>query len=1028
MRRMAFFLVVNLLLIPSLVAQSPNGSISGIVHDPSGAVIAGAEILVVNDATGVQYSTTTNSEGIYLVPNLLPGSYRIQVSKIGFKTLIKPDIVLDVEAALAINFTLPVGAVSVTVTVKGGAPLVNTENATVSTVIDRRFVENLPLNGRSFNILLQLTPGVVIAGPTSLGATKGQFSISGQRTTANDFLVDGAPANFGTGVGFSNAGNGTGASQAFSILGGTSSLVSVEDLQEFRIETSSFAPEFGHSPGGQIILTTRSGTNTLHGGVYEYFRNDAMDANDWFANAAGVAKAPERHNDFGGYFGGPIFRDNTFFFFSYEGARLRLPQTEMIDVPSEYARTQAPAPLAPFLNAFPQPDNRAIMPGVYTAPFTGSYSNSATLNAGSIRIDRKLGARFSIFARYNYAPSQSVQRSNSLSYFSPENLNTQTLTLGFDTLLSTRISNSLHGNYSAQASSSANGLDSFGGAVPPAPGLVLGSLSPADNQSGFETFDTSFYATGPSAKNKTAQVDILDDLNVTHGAHQMKFGGEYLAIYLNVTPYNHLVEFISPTVQDFLTTSTVSLDTATWRASRLRTRNFSLYGEDEWKLTPRLALTYGLRWELNPAPSALGGTILAAWINVNQPSELALAPAGTALWRTSYDDFAPRVGVAYQLTKKGDFVFRAAWGLFYDTGTASVGSLAQEFPNSVFGFVPNASVPVGDPSPYLPVISTQPPYPSFAAGYAPNLQSPRSYQWNVALEKSFAGLQVISATYVGQAGRDLLRQEASNQPNSNFAGDFLLTGNDARSNYNALQLQYRRPLARDFQALLNYTWSHSLDNASNDVVAGFSNTVLSAANDYASSDFDVRHSFSGALSYTSPDSSRSGPVALLKKNWSVDTVLIARTGFPFNAVLLTVSPVPGGATHSRPDLVPGQPVWVSNTAAGGGKSLNPAAFLIPSTTRQGTEGRNDISGFGLVQMDVSIARKFPISERTNLQFRVDAFNALNHPNFTNPNAFVDLGPSFLVSQSMLNRGLGGLNPLFQEGGPRSLQLSLKLSF
>ena len=259
-------------------------------------------------------------------------------------------------------------------------------------------------------------------------------------------------------------------------------------------------------------------------------------------------------------------------------------------------------------------------------------------------------------------------------------------------------------------------------------------------------------------------------------------------------------------------------------------------------------LTYGVRWELSPAPEGLGSTTLASWLNVNNPSAITLAPAGTSLWHTTYGNFAPRLGIAYSLDQAGSMVLRAGAGVFYDLGVGASANLATDFPNDAVGgpyfFQP---IPVPNISSFVPTISAMPPYPSgYVDGFDPNLKLPRSYQWNVALEKSFGGHQAISATYVGQAGRDLLRQEALYQPNANFQGAFELTGNSARSNYNAFQLQYRRPLASRVQALLNYTYSHSLDNASNDVIAGLSNTVISAANDYASSDFDVRHSFSGA--------------------------------------------------------------------------------------------------------------------------------------------------------------------------------------
>jgi hypothetical protein len=315
LRQVTSLLTVVLFFIAPLFAQSPNGTISGLVIDPTGAVIVGAEVIIKNDATGLVYTTKTNNEGIYVLPNLPPGQYRLQVSRIGFKTLIKPDINLSVQDALAINFTLPVGAMSETVTVPGGASLVNTQSGSVSTVVDRNFVESLPLNGRSFNTLLQLTPGVVIA-PEPVSGT-GQFSVAGQRASSNNFLVDGVSANFGVAPTQGQGTSGTGSAQAFSVLGGTSSLVSVEALQEFRVETSSFAPEFGRAPGGQVILNTRSGTNEFHGALYEYFRNDVLDANDWFANEAGKPRAAERHNDFGGYLGGPIQKDHTFFFVSY---------------------------------------------------------------------------------------------------------------------------------------------------------------------------------------------------------------------------------------------------------------------------------------------------------------------------------------------------------------------------------------------------------------------------------------------------------------------------------------------------------------------------------------------------------------------------------------------------------------------------------------------------------------------------------------------------------------------------------------
>jgi hypothetical protein len=1008
--------------IHSSSAQSPVGTISGIVVDPTGAAVAGAEILVVNDATRVQYPGRSNQEGIYLVSNLPPGSYRLQVSKPGFKTIIKPDVTLNVQDALALNFSLPLGAISEIVTIEGGTPLVNTESAAVGTVIDRQFVQSLPLNGRSFNTLLQLTPGVVIAPASS--TSPGQFSIAGQRSDANYFTVDGVSANFGAGSGgyLGNTGNGT--TQAFSALGSTSSLVSVDALQEFRVETSSFAPEFGRTPGGQVILVTRSGTNDFHGEVFDYFRNTVMDANDWFANQAGNPRAAEHHNDFGGVLGGPIVKDHTFFFFSYEGARLDLPQTAEIEVPSAFARQSASPALAPFLAAFPLPKDNTVTPGVFTSSFTGTYPNQATLNATSLRIDHALNSRFLIFGRYNYAPSDIQQRTNSLSNVNTLATNTQTLTVGLNMMLSSTLSNSVRGNYSTQSVQSSYTLDSFGGAVPLPASTLLGPLSPSDSLAYFTLADANAYFLGPYTRNKVTQLNFTDDLNMSVGVHSFKFGADYRDIFLDQNVYRNGLYYYGPTVSDFLSTAAVSLSSGTNKPSQILSQAFSLYAQDNWRINARLTMTYGLRWELNPAPSPRNGTLLAAWKNVEDPANLTLAPFGTPVYGTTFGNFAPRVGIALKLNQSGTAVLRAGWGTFYDIGSGVAASIGAYFPNSSDAFTTNLAFPVPDPSIYIPPISKSPPY-GLVQAVAPNLELPRSYQWNVALEKSFAG-QVVSATYVGQAGRNLLRNEAIYQPNADFSNAFQVDTNSARSNYNALQLQYRRPLAHGVQVLASYTFSHSLDNASSDVIAATPGVILSGASDYASSDFDVRQNFSCALSVNLPAAGRNFLVSALTKDWSLQTVVVARTGFPFNGIIFGYSP--GGYADSRPDLVPNEPFWIKDSSAPGGQRLNPNAFAIPSTVRQGTEGRNDIPGFGLTQADVSLGRQFPIRERVKLQFRTDVFNLLNHPNFTNPIAVVQFGPAYLSSMEMLNNGLGGLNPLFQQGGPRSLQLSAKITF
>lgn len=1060
LRRTALPLILLVLcllaVVPSSLGQTESATLSGLITDPQGRVVPDVAVEVTNVDTSVSAHQTTNSDGLYVMVGLKPGRYRVSVSKEGFRRIDLVDLVLNVQDVLSRNFQLQLGPVSSSITVTADAANVNTTEASVGTVIARNFVESLPLNGRSFNTLLQLTPGVVIA-PMSSSFQNGQFSIAGQRTDANSFSVDGVSANFGAGPAALAGQSGTGTAQAFSALGGTSSLVSVDALQEFRIETSSFAPEFGRSPGGQVILTTRSGTNEFHGAAFDYFRNTAMDANNWFSDAAipQIPKAPEHHNDFGGVLGGPIWKDKTFVFASYEGERLDLPSTMQIQVPYFGSAVPSCSPssaIAPFLEAYPKP-NGTVSSATCTGVFTGSFANKATLDAGSLRIDHTFNGRFSIFGRYNNAPSQVANHVNSLSEIDTTVTNTQTVTVGVNMALGSRLFNALRGNYSTQRAGLSQVLGSFGGAIPPDPSVLFGSLPHGQTGAYFLPLDGTYaYSVGTNANNRTKQLNFVDDLSFTLGAHQLKFGGDYRAIFLDNIPVKNNLVYIPLSVQNLISTGQVLLfEPVTSLPARVLSQATSLYAQDSWRASRRLVLTYGVRWELSPAPTGLGSTTLPSWLNVNNPLAITLAPAATSLWHTTYGNFAPRLGIAYSLNQASSMVLRAGAGVFYDLGVGASGDLAGYFPNYASATYYFQPIPVPSISSFLPTISSMPPYPPIGVeGFDPNLKLPRSYQWNVALEKSFGGRQTISATYVGQAGRNLLRQEALYQPNANFQGGFELTRNDAWSNYNALQLQYRRPLSSRVQALLNYTYSHSLDNASNDVIAGFSNTVISASNDYASSDFDVRHSFSGALTFAVPTLGTSRALALLTRDWSLDTVIVARTGFPFNPEVEAPSSL--GAGSIRPDLVPSQPFYlygaqcaqvfgpVSQGGNGalqagqvcpGGMGLNPAAF--DSTTplaenRQGTLGRNSIPGFGLTQVDLSIGRKFEITERLNVQFRADAFNLFNHPNFTNPPGGLSGGPSLLLSEKTLNNGLGGLNPLFQEGGPRSLQLSLRLAF
>jgi hypothetical protein len=1023
MRPALLCLALILLCGISLRAQDPNASVSGRVQDPSSGVVPGTHVTVINDATNVVYSGITNEAGVYSIPSVPPGKYHIQVSKNGFKNMIKPDVILHVQDAPTINFTLEVGAASESVTVEGGAPLVDTESGSVGTVIDQKFVSNLPMNGRSFNTLLQLTPGVVITP----NANPGQFSISGQRTDSNYFQVDGVSANFGisTSPQFLLQ-NGNGGVQAFNAFGGTSSLVSVDAMQEFRVETSSFAPEYGRTPGGQVLITTRSGTNQFHGTAFDYFRNTVLDANDWFANNAGLSRAAEHQNDFGGVFGGPIWRDKTFFFFSYEGLRLLQPQTTLITVPSAAIRTDPNTSSAavPILDAYPLP-NGAISPGGSTADFTGNYSNRITMNAVGLRLDHSFKDGLTVFGRFNWAPSESINRVNSLSDVQRDNIKTLTGTAGFNQQISAGIANSLRFNYSKQTANETHSLDSFGGAVPLDNTLLLpNAFSLARNFAVVDILDTKPLEVGRTAGNAESQLNILDDFSIVKGAHQIKFGADYRQLTLSEIGAQISPVYISFSTSSFATSGSFFLASIDgFHPGQVRLRNTSIYAQDRVNIRRRLTITYGLRWEINPAPSPQDGTTLAAWQNVNDPQSISLAAPGAPIYSTTYGNVAPRVGVAYRLDDKGNFVIRGGWGIFYDLGTSIAPQLLSDFPNAANSAVFGVQLPVPNFSSLMPTFSTQPPYGAVTA-FDPALKLPYSYQWNVALERLFWEHQAISVTYVGQVGRRQSITELNAQPTTNFPSGYDLVTGVGSSDYHALQVQYKRPLYRGIQALLNYTWSHSIDTASNDIDEQVSSLPSPASLERGSSNFDVRHNFTGTLTYDLPRVKKNGFLAGLTENWSFGSVWQVRSGFPINVFTESVSAF--GTIPVQPNLT-GAPIWIPDPTVGPGKRLNPNAFAVPTTAAEGNLGRNSIYGLGASQIDLTLERAFVIAEGIRLSFRTDAFNVLNHPNFANPDGNID-NADFGQFTQMLNRGLGGLNQLYQIGGPRSLQLSLRLTF
>ena len=1050
-----------LFLLPlSLCAQSPNASLTGRVIDPSKARIVGASVVAIGVSTNIRDEATTNSAGEYYMPILLPGVYRVEVEKLGFKKLIRPDVIVHVQDALAIEFQMTVGSASESVTVEGGAPLVNTESATVSTVVDRKFVEDLPLNGRSFQTLIMLTPGVVVT--QTAFDDQGQFSVNGQRADANYFTVDGVSANFGVTGYFPLAQTAQAALPALSVSGGTNGLVSVDAMQEFRVQTSSFAPEFGRTPGGQIAIVTRSGTNAFHGTLFEYFRNDVLDANDWFngyTNTPPLPKAKDRQNDFGGTFGGPILKDKTFFFFSYEGLRLRQPATQESAVPDNAARQQAPPSMQPFLNAYPVQNGPEL--GSNLAQYNASYSDPSSLNAYSIRIDHVINGKMNLFGRYNYSPSDLSQRG---PFFSPERVlsmqesvssSIHTFTLGFNQLMTPRITNEVRANYSNDRVGTTYILDSFGGAVPLADSL----LYPPGYSSVNAAFTLSLpgagvYQQGKNATDEQRQISVIDNLSFTNGSHAFRFGIDYrwLSPFSSPYAYNQLAIFSgmtcsTPPCSGYAISGISEIAFVfAYQSDTLLSHNFSAYGQDTWKIRPRLTMTYGLRWDVNPP---LKGKNLAnqpfTVTGLNNPATMALAPRGTPLYETTYGNFAPRIGVACQLRGGPDWsaVLRGGFGAFYDLGSGSLGGVAANFGYSGLNIIPSAPLPITGSNAAPPVITTNPPVGTISVA-DPHLKLPRTYGWNGAFEQSFGKSQTLSLTYVGAIGRKLLRVTNLVNPNTNF-GFVGVTDNSATSDYHALQLKFEKRLSQGFQALVSYTWSHSIDIASTDAFANYLNTPNSVASpniDRGNSDFDIRHSFTAGVTYSLPTPGWNNIARATLGGWSVDGFIFARSAPPVNVVSGIVFS-DGIALYPRPNVTPGVPLVLHGSQYPGGKALNYTPnqggsgcigpFCPPPAGQQGDFGRNVLRAFGASQADIAFQRQFRLTDKVQLRFRGEFFNIFNHPNFGPPDSNITdalFGYSTATLASSLGSGgaNGGLNPLYQIGGPRSIQLALRLQF
>lgn len=1066
------FLLTGLLFVCVAIGQTETATVSGLITDETGAVVPGAEVKLQSVDRGTVATATTNDAGIYVFASVHPGQYQVTVHKQGFKQVDLLGMIVNVQDHIEQNFRLQIGSVAESVTVNASDMHLNTIDASVGTVVDRKYVENMPLNGRSFQDLILLTPGVVTTTPQvpAAAGSSGEFSVNGQRTESNYFVVDGVSANVGINPGSAGEPGTTGSLPAPTALGTTQGLVSVDALEEFRVESSTYSAEFGRNPGGQFAFVTRSGTNQWHGTAFDYLRNNVFDANDWFNDYLGKAQPPLRQNDFGGTLGGPLYipslyhgKDRTFFFFSYEGLRLIQPQAANVTfVPDLYLRTCTPAPLQQVLNAFPQPTSSAPPPdctksdpGSGLTQFVGAWSNPSSIDATSIRLDHVVSERLKVFFRFANTSSAALNQATGIfgvaSDLRSDDLTNRTYTVGAAGLLSSSLSNEFRLNYSSNTAVFSTTPIDFAGAKAVNLFQLQGVGSDAEVHlllflgPGFPIIAQN----GFSGRQK--QWNIIDSLLVSKGRHQLKFGFDFRRLEPRVSASNPVAGY-SFFSTDSVKANSVDSGFGLSHAPALPLyTNFSAFSQDEWRLTPRLNLSMGLRWEVNPAPGAPTGN-LPYTLQGDSLSTLTLAPQGTPLWKTDWFNFAPRLGIAYVVRNSPGFetVLRAGGGVFFDTGQ-QLGSRGYNGPGfsafKSFGFFAGspASFPL-PPAQVSPAI-VNPPIAPYGTVYAfpSHLQLPYTLQWNASVQQALGKSEALTLSYVGARGSRLLQQREVNvKPfNPNF-GSVIFNQNGLTSDYDGLQVQFQRRLSRGLQALVSYTWAHSIDYGSYNI---------EIPSQRGNSDFDVRHNLTGAVTYDLPGRFENKFARAVLHHWGIDNRFTARTSFP---VLLqglgTVDPATGNNYFSGLNMIGGQPIYISGAQCAavysnglgcpGGRSINPNAFSLPAGctssscppgTAVGDAPRNFARGFGAWQMDLAVRREFPIYESVKLQFRAEAFNIFNHPNFGTINstycaAGAGTGCTFGQAISTLANSLGGLSPIYQMGGPRSAQFALKLIF
>jgi hypothetical protein len=1051
-----------------LTAQVSTASLNGVVTDVQAAAVPGAAITVINTGTGQQRSTATDTSGHYVLEDLASGSYKIEVKASSFKTALLNNIVLQVGTPRTLDFNLTPGEIAETVTVQGSNSTIATSSPELATVVDQQQVRAIPLNGRNFEQLIQLAPGVqpvASAGQNAFIGRNNTYSISGSRNEGQAILLDGADIQ-----GYWQHGSGAGTV-------GTS--LGVEAIDQFQTLVGVYGAQFGGN-GSAINAVTRSGTNSFHGSLYNYLRNDVFDARNYF-DVPSLAKPVFRRNQFGGTLGGPIIKDKLLFFVNYEGLRQMLNETQGAVVPDANAHAGylpcsvspgttcltsgahagftyvgVSSAIQPLFNLLPIPTQSSGGLGqIYTVgrqPANEDYVNA--------RVDYTLTPKTSLFARYvyDYANLTDPYATSPVPGFSQLSHNgNQYLTLEARRIASDRLIYLTRFNYvrlTGTATSPLNtpalnfytgdveGLVQIPGGSQVGVGVVGNDIQ---NQSKYTLAEELYYTRGRHSIRAGASAVFVQ----TKSLLDFQAGGFYafsgLAQFLQASPFI----FEGPVVD------------SSGNPERNGTRNFReydflLYAQDDWRVSNRLTLNVGLRYVPETNPTSPDNNLQAI---IAPPSGTGTFTAVPAAFATNPElkNIDPRLGLSWDVRGDHRSVVHAAFGIFHEPYTArSYGpayNLSSPYNLGTQIYIPGTPLPpivYGHPFQGLPNGGAGQPSISNALPYQTNV-TPYMMQASLGVEHEILPNTVLNVSYVHSTGVHLMVQRNLNPPvrsvTSTGASTFASSQNTlnrnystlgyvvpgATSNYNALQAYVRHNLSHGFQTQLNYTWSRCMDDASSAFAAESFNGTFDQTDpynvhvDYGRCAFDIRSTFSGNAIYQLPFKGNR-----LIEGWSMSGVVFANTGQSFS-VYDSYDQANLGDTqgYSRPNRV-GDPTRGGTVAANPtcvapakvqtiNAWYNPCAFQLQAPGTLGNERRDTNNGPKFTDVDLSFVKDTKLTEKFNAQFRVEGFNIFNHPNFGLPNLV-----GFADPTGVPNAAAGQINSTVSTS--RQIQFALKLRF